>query len=124
MLSNDAYAGDTVTLAQKRGTLVAKTALYGLGGGLIVGVATQVVKRSTRTIFLCGSLGLYAGIIMGVYVLSSSRSPHPYEGPDTYNDGDYSQNLSPEKTETLAQAKDSGWNDRNAVRMNLFSLSF
>lgn len=85
-----AEGGDSLTIAGKRAKLVAKSALYGFAGGLVVGLASQVVKKKTRNIFIGGSLGLYAGIALGIYVISTSRGPAPYEGPDTYDDyGDY-----------------------------------
>ncbi|MCO5142058.1 MAG: hypothetical protein M9962_03095 [Oligoflexia bacterium] len=82
---------ETLTTAGKRAKVVAKAAVYGFGGGLIVGVASQVFKRKTKNIFMFGSLGMYAGILLGVYVISTSSTPSPYEGPDTYEDyGDFS----------------------------------
>lgn len=66
--------------------MVAKSALYGFGGGLVVGVASQVFHKKAKNIFMFGSLGLYAGILLGIYVISTSSEPRPYEGPDTYED--------------------------------------
>ncbi len=66
--------------------IVAKSALYGFGGGLVVGLASQVFKKKAKNIFMFGSLGLYAGIFLGIYVLTTSSGPAPYEGPDTYDD--------------------------------------
>ncbi len=73
-------------VTQKRVVVVTKSALYGLGGGLIVGLASQVFERKTKNIFMFGSLGMYAGILLGIYVVSTSSGPRPYEGPDTYED--------------------------------------
>ncbi len=71
--------------------IVGKAAMYGAGGGLVVGLASQVFKKKTKNIFMFGSLGMYAGILLGVYIISTSRTPTPYEGPDTYEDyGDFS----------------------------------
>jgi hypothetical protein len=33
-----------------------------------------------------GSIGMYAGILLGIYVITTSPGPTPYEGPDTYED--------------------------------------
>jgi hypothetical protein len=88
---------ESLSVAGKRAKVVGKAALYGFGGGLVVGVASQVFKKETKNIFLFGSLGLYAGILLGVYVITSSRGPAPYEGPDTYEDyGDFSLRYRPE----------------------------
>ncbi len=77
---------ETLSVAGKRVKIVGKSALYGLGGGLVVGLASQVFKKKAKNIFMFGSLGLYAGILLGIYVVSSPAGPAPYEGPDTYDD--------------------------------------
>jgi hypothetical protein len=85
--------------AGKRAKIVGKAALYGFGGGLVVGVASQAFKKRAKNVFLFGSLGLYAGIALGIYVISTSRGPTPYEGPDTYEDyGDFSKIEAPGST--------------------------
>jgi hypothetical protein len=87
---------ESLNLTGKRALIVGKAALYGAGGGLVVGLASQVFKKKGKNIFLFGSLGMYAGIILGIYVISSSRGPAPYEGPDTYEDyGDFSRAARP-----------------------------
>ena len=83
-VSPRAEAASSIT--QKRVAVVTKSALYGLGGGLVVGLASQVFERKTKNIFMFGSLGMYAGILLGIYVVSTSGGPRPYEGPDTYED--------------------------------------
>lgn len=84
-------ASESLDVAGKRAALVGKAAVYGAGGGLVVGLASQVFKKKTKNIFLFGSLGLYAGILVGIYVISSPRGSSAYEGPDTYEDyGDFS----------------------------------
>jgi len=79
-----AHATDSV--GAKRAKIVGKAALYGFGGGLVVGVASQVFHKKPKNIFMFGSLGMYAGILLGLYVISTSQGPAPYEGPDTYED--------------------------------------
>ena len=71
----------------RKAVIVGKAALYGLGGGLVVGLASQVVHKRAKNIFVGGSLGMYAGIITGLYlVLSAGTDTREYEGPDTYED--------------------------------------
>lgn len=82
----NARAEESLNVTGKRVKVVAKSAVYGLGGGLIVGLASQVFERKTKNIFMFGSLGMYAGILLGIYVVSTSSGPKPYEGPDTYED--------------------------------------
>lgn len=109
---------ESLTMAGKRAKVVAKAALYGTGGGLVVGLASQVFRRKTKNIFVFGSLGLYAGIILGLYVVSTSRGPTPYEGPDTYEDyGDFSKIYpSQDKKIQSASAKE--------IHVNLVNLTF
>ena len=96
---------ESLNLAGKRTLRVAKAAAYGAGGGLVVGLASQVFKKKAKNIFLFGSLGLYAGILVGIYVISSSHGPSTYEGPDTYEDfGDFSLRYAPMKPAGLANA--------------------
>ena len=112
-----------LTVAGKRAKIVGKAALYGLGGGLVVGVASQAFKKKAKNVFLFGSLGLYAGIGLGIYVITSSRGPAPYEGPDTYEDyGDFSKLEAP-VTHTLAAARHEVI-DGKLLEMNFLKLAF
>lgn len=114
-----AQAADAgLNTAGKKGAIVGKAALYGFGGGLVVGVASQVFKRKTKNIFLFGSLGLYAGIALGLYVISTGGKESTYDGPDTYED--YMGSLhKPEVNPTLMTAPPAG-----DMRVSLFNVSF
>ena len=116
---NNSAGSEALNTAGKKGKIIAKSALYGFGGGLVVGLASQVFKRETKNIFLFGSLGLYAGIALGLYVISSNTGPRPYEGPDTYED--FSQ-LAPEKkaSESLLLAE----KPKNSLELKMVNLSF
>jgi hypothetical protein len=101
--------------------IVAKSAIFGLGGGLVVGLASQVFKKNTKNIFLAGSLGMYAGIGLGIYIISSTHAAR-YDGPDTYKDLDDFQNGSlnqPEKVNTIG-IKDP----KEPLKVALFSTNF
>ncbi len=102
-------ANESLNLAGKKTAIVAKAAAFGLGGGLVVGLASQVVKRKTNNIFLAGSLGMYVGIAMGIYIVTAPKGGTPYDGPDTYEDyGNYQSGklLLPEvESKKLADAK-------------------
>lgn len=75
---------------------------YGTAGGAILGAATMAFGTSTRAVAQGASLGLYAGIIFGTYVLVShaqSRQGYyddnssPYrESSDIYGDEYDSEN--------------------------------
>ncbi len=85
--SANAYsANDSLNSTGKRAAIVGKSAIYGAAGGLVVGVASQAFRRDTKNIFLFSSLGLYAGIGMGLYLVMAPRGATPYEGLDTYED--------------------------------------
>lgn len=55
---------------------------YGTAGGAILGAATMAFGTSTRAVAQGASLGLYAGIIFGTYVLIS----HAQGRQGTYSD--------------------------------------
>ena len=104
----------------KKTLVVAKAGAYGAIGGLVVGLASQAFKSSTRNIFLFGSLGLYTGIAMGVYAISSARGGTPYEGPDTYDDyTGKNDRLFPAREQEVLLAKELA-----SPRLNVYSISF
>jgi hypothetical protein len=114
---------ESLNVAGKRALIVGKAAAYGAGGGLVVGLASQVFKKKGKNIFLFGSLGMYAGIILGIYVISTSSGPTPYQGPDTYEDyGDFS-GLRPEKSSGLLADRNHPFS-RAAVDVNLVQVDF
>ena len=121
----DSSAGANVSA--KRLKIVAKAGLYGFGGGLVVGMASQVFHKKAKNIFMFGSLGMYAGILLGIYVISTSQGPAPYEGPDTYEDFN-SQN---DKTQPYELAKSESLHRSGSIasatpdlRVNFLSLKF
>lgn len=56
---------------------------YGTVGGALLGFASMAFGANSRAIAQGASLGLYAGIIFGAYVLSSYKDPN---APEEYND--------------------------------------
>jgi hypothetical protein len=66
-------------------------ALYGTVGGALLGTASMAFGTSSRAIAQGASLGLYAGIIFGTYVVVSHsmkqkryENPEPPQRPDNY----------------------------------------
>lgn len=60
--------------------LVFKTAGYGAAAGLLVGAATWTLGLGTgRNLFTGASLGLYAGIGLGVYILMTQEEKDRYD---------------------------------------------
>lgn len=115
-------ANESLNVAGKKTGIVAKAAAFGLGGGLIVGLASQVVKRKAQNIFLAGSLGMYIGIAMGIYIVTAPKGGTPYDGPDTYEDyGNYQSGklILPESDlKKLADAKSK------SVELSFVNISF
>ena len=68
--------------------MVGKVALYGTAGGALLGLASLAFDGSGRNIARGASLGLYAGLIFGGYVIVSHYQrthPSPVE-PGSYGD--------------------------------------
>jgi hypothetical protein len=107
------------SVTSKRLKIVAKSALYGFGGGLVVGLASQVFKKNTKNIFMFGSLGMYAGILLGIYVISTSAGPAPYEGPDTYEDFSSYNKFAPPANLLMAKTE-----QRPELKLNLVNVKF
>lgn len=119
VIPSRAGAEDSLNLTGKRVKVVAKSAGYGLVGGLVVGLASQVFERKTKNIFMFGSLGLYAGILLGVYVVSTSSGPTTYEGPDTYEDFSMAKGI----PGTLAYKRDDQ-KTAPEVQLNFLNVDF
>lgn len=62
---------------------------YGTVGGSLLGFASMAFGTNSRAIAQGASLGLYAGIIFGGYVISSHRSPG--DPVDDYEQDSYGQ---------------------------------
>jgi hypothetical protein len=107
----------------RKAIIVGKAALYGLGGGLVIGLASQVVKKRTKNIFVAGSLGMYAGIATGLYLIFSAGSGvKEYEGPDTYEDFSGWDSYIPHDTTNGLQVVDL---ERDSLlHLNLLEASF
>ncbi len=117
--ASPAGAEESLNVTGKRVKVVAKSAAYGVVGGLVVGLASQVFEKKTKNIFMFGSLGLYAGILLGIYVVSTSSGPSPYEGPDTYEDfsrADKAPEMLAYKKKELRAAPD--------IQVNFLTLDF
>ena len=116
---------EILTTSGKRLKIVGKSALYGFAGGAVVGVASQVFVKKTKNIFLFGSLGLYAGIALGIYVITSVRGPTPYEGPDTYQDfGDYSTSIESSRAYRLTKLDEPKVVNPAQLEVNFLNISF
>lgn len=54
---------------------------YGATGGALLGFASMAFGAPSKTIFKGASLGLYAGILFGAYILASHAYAQPMETP-------------------------------------------
>src|SRR3989338_2093072 len=71
----------------KKALVVGKAGLWGFAGGFILGLASQAIESNTKNIFKGGSLGLYAGLLAGVYIVATTHAlSEDSEGKDTYDD--------------------------------------
>ena len=113
------------SIGTKRAKVVAKAAIFGFGGGLVVGLASQVFKKKSKNVFLFGSLGMYAGILLGLYVITTTKTPAPYQGPDTYED--FSRlNLKPSDglNTTVMAKRDRFAPSADKLELNFLNITF
>lgn len=62
----------------KRLKLVFKTAGYGAAAGLVIGAGTMVMGMGNyRNMLMGASAGLYAGILLGAYIIVTANEPEP-----------------------------------------------
>lgn len=62
------------------------TSAYGTIGGAVVGLATTAFGGDENNIFIGASLGLYAGIGIGLFLIFNPRRPKVHEtSPDDYD---------------------------------------
>ena len=108
----------------RKAIVVGKAALYGFGAGMVVGLASQVVKKKAKNIFVGGSLGMYVGIITGVYLVSTASPQVDYEGPDTYEDFSGWDSYLYEPPKNLQQARIDQPVDVPLLNVTLFSTQF
>lgn len=84
-----AQAQDSGGLPPKARAFLMVTA-YGAGSGALLGLASMAFGTSTRAVAQGASLGLYAGIIFGTYIIVShnNRTAQPsYDNSTPYQDG-------------------------------------
>lgn len=86
---------------------------YGVAGGALLGFASMAFGAQPRAIAQGASLGLYAGILFGAYIIAS------YEYQQAYPAGSYEENASPYSGEDdlkEGDGGDSGYDDQEAQR--------
>ena len=107
-------------------------ALYGTVGGALLGTASMAFGAGSRAIAQGASLGLYAGIIFGSYIVISHsmskkkyESPDPQQRPDNYYPDDSTSPYQDAGASNGAESSGSSWTSYNrVVEMNDLSLDF
>lgn len=125
--------------------VIGTLALYGSVGGALLGTASMAFGQGPRAIFQGASLGLYAGILFGGYVVFShsykkkqidetypSGSNSPYQGDDEGLEGEEENRWNPyEMNSYRAEMKKDHWKGRSREKgksiplfLNLFHYQF
>ena len=95
LISLFCFSATSAHALDKKVALMFKTAGYGAAAGLLVGAATWTMGGPSRNALIGTSLGLYAGIILGTYILITqddgpkAKSGNPWRpgqpvGPDDW----------------------------------------
>lgn len=107
---------------------------YGAAGGALLGLATMAFGQSSRAVAQGASLGLYAGILFGTYVLVShhqksmgsySDDSSPYqESNDIYGD-EYNAEEGGAESDRDDRSKRGGFFDRfQVMQEHMYNQSF
>jgi hypothetical protein len=83
---------------------------YGAGGGALLGLASMAFGNSTRAVAQGASLGLYAGILFGTYVLVS----HHQKQVGSYDDDGSPYQKSSDIYGEGYNSEDGGGSDQNS----------
>ena len=116
--------------SQAKAKAMISMAAYGTAGGALLGFASMAFGTKPINIARGASLGLYAGILFGAYVVLS----YTYKNSSFFNQGDYSGEASPyqeDDGEGAYGAPDGGatvnpdrpqlWVPENEIRSDFFS---
>ncbi len=70
-----AWADDSTTLVRKDVHALIVTGEYGILAGTVLGAATLPFTQNLRSLFIGSSLGLYLGIVVGIYYIANRDNP-------------------------------------------------
>jgi hypothetical protein len=90
---------------------------YGTAGGAILGAASMAFGTSTRAVAQGASLGLYAGILFGTYVLVS----HAQGRPGSYSDDSSPYSESNDIYGDEYNSEEGGGDDDGKARQGFFN---
>lgn len=128
------HSGNVQAQVDGRAKALGSMALYGTVGGALLGTASMAFGTGSRAIAQGASIGLYAGIIFGTYVVvSHSMKKKRYENPtrppvspdNYYPDDSTSPYQESEATSDPGADAASSWGFYNrTVEMNELSSEF
>jgi len=120
-----------------RAKAIGTMAIYGTVGGALLGTATLAFDAGGRSVAKGASLGLYAGLLFGSYVVLSyayrkhqQENPRPQENyyPDTgspYEGGaDQTIHWNPKEEMLLEAQRDTSSSGPSLITLNKRNLSF
>ncbi len=113
-------------------------AIYGTAGGFLLGTAALAFDAPGRSPFVGASLGLYAGILFGTYVVVTyAVRKHRMENPGDPEDenyypetpaspyeGPFQTSIPNNGSDFSEQGKIQSWGERTAMRLDATSPSF
>ncbi len=118
---NKAYALDPKV------KVMASTSLYGATGGALLGFASMAFGTSARSIAKGASLGLYAGILFGGYIIASHhlrpQLETPYEDSDSPYESD-GQGAYDSSGSSAPKGEESPQLFERAFKVNQYELNY
>lgn len=128
------FAGQVANAMDSKLVVVTTMAGYGVVGGALLGTATMAFGSSSRSIAKGASLGLYAGLLFGGYVVVSyemkkrgyggeSKEDYYPDSNSPYEDRRSSINLESYHLVTMENKKDPKL-DPLAFNINFFNYQF
>lgn len=124
-----AHSHDAKAQMDGRVKALGTMAMYGTVGGALLGTASMAFGASSRAIAQGASLGLYAGIIFGTYIVISHsmkkkryENPEPQQRPDNYYPDDSTSPYQDAGASNGTNPAGSSWTSYNRV-MEMSDLS-
>lgn len=124
-VSNSFESQTTELKVDPRVKIVTMTAAYGAVGGAIVGLASNAFGAKPRNISIGASLGLYAGIGIGLFIVFSPKTYHEKPSDEDYDSIHRKRGfLEMDKDKNFALSMpEINFSDKN-LEANLLTLNF
>lgn len=115
------FSQNTFAMNPKAKAMIAVSA-YGATGGALLGFASMAFGAPSRTIFKGASLGLYAGILFGAYILASHAYAQPMENAYEDAESPYESDGSAPKTLNSDEEESKSRLYERSFQLNQFNL--